>query len=217
MRTAGASGESELWVELPAAGLDGWVIAGRFLRHADRLVLAELRVFPGGSKPPVERPRGKAPVERRPIGEWSESPEALEGLGEVAITARLLRQVRVGDLYEVAQRQLEIMSRHTRSPAAKALADVAPSSRPGRAGRPDSYYAAWAARYAERLAAGSRSPVGDLAAEHGLSRAQVRDLVHEARVRGLLPKGAKGRADGQLTDKARRLLADLDATTQEEA
>jgi hypothetical protein len=35
--------------------------------------------------------------------------------------------------------------------------------RPGRAGRPDTFYLRWAVAYVKRLAAGSRRPVKDLA------------------------------------------------------
>jgi hypothetical protein len=78
--------------------------------------------------------------------------------------------------------------------------------RPGSAGRPDRQYAEWAFRYAKKLAEGSRSPIKDLAAEHGRSPGQVRDLIHDARVRGLLSKERQGRAAGSLTPKAIQLL-----------
>lgn len=73
-------------------------------------------------------------------------------------------------------------------------------------GRSDRYYAVWAAHYAKLLQKGSRSPIKDLAEKHGLDRDKVRDVIHQARVRGMLPKSSGGVADGQLTPKADRLL-----------
>jgi hypothetical protein len=90
--------------------------------------------------------------------------------------------------------------------------------RPGRAGRTDSFYLVWAEAYVERLAAGSRRPVMDLAEhpprpirgyvsnESEVSAATVRDFIHQARERGLLTRSPAGRPGGELTPKARRML-----------
>jgi hypothetical protein len=89
--------------------------------------------------------------------------------------------------------------------------------RPGRAGRHDSFYLAWAEAYVERLAAGSRRPIKDLAERpprtirgyvsdgDRVSEATVRDFIHEARERGLLTRSPKGRPGGELTSKAIRM------------
>jgi hypothetical protein len=90
--------------------------------------------------------------------------------------------------------------------------------RPGRAGRPDSFYLVWAVAYVERLKVGSRHPVKDLA-EHPpkvvrgyisdadvTSEATVRDFIHQARERGLLTRSPKGRPGGELTPKAEQLI-----------
>lgn len=90
--------------------------------------------------------------------------------------------------------------------------------RPGRKGRGDLHYATWAAAYIERLDAGSRTPIKDLAAkppirvqgyvstERQVSPETVRDILSEARSRGLLTRPPAGRAGGALTDKALRIL-----------
>jgi hypothetical protein len=93
--------------------------------------------------------------------------------------------------------------------------------RPGRAGRSDSFYLAWAVGYVERLGAGSRRPVKDLA-EHPpkiirgyisdgnlTSEATVRDIIHQARERGLLTRSPAGRPGGELTPKAKQILKQL--------
>ncbi len=88
-----------------------------------------------------------------------------------------------------------------------------------RRARPEDFYLAWAVAYAERIRAGSRTPIKDLARrpqvriEGYVSRrgptgaaGTVRDIVHRARTRGLLTESAVGRAGGELTAKAMRLL-----------
>jgi len=111
------------------------------------------------------------------------------------LTADILRSVRVGDITNAVNYHLHREGRLGRLPdPAKARA------------RDDHYYATWAAHYVRVVAGGSRSPVGDLAAEHGLNREQVRDLIHRCREKGMLPKGQPGVAGGQLTEKARSAL-----------
>ncbi|MGD0313173.1 MAG: hypothetical protein ABSC90_12005 [Acidimicrobiales bacterium] len=77
--------------------------------------------------------------------------------------------------------------------------------RPGKVGRSDAFYARIAYRYLELVRAGS-SPTKALAAERHISQSSARDLVHEARVRGLMTSMGRGQAGGQLTAKARKLL-----------
>lgn len=83
----------------------------------------------------------------------------------------------------------------------------------GRRGRSLVEYAAVAARYAALVAAGSRSPIKDLAnqlkSETGeyLSDARVRNIIFECRERCLLSAPPKaGVAGGHLTKKAKGLL-----------
>lgn len=77
--------------------------------------------------------------------------------------------------------------------------------RPGRSGRPDVFYARLAAEYVELLTTSS-TPTKDLAERHNYSSTSMRDYLNQARSRDLLTPSPSGRAGGQLTDKARRLL-----------
>ncbi len=83
------------------------------------------------------------------------------------------------------------------------------NQRPGRAGRPDIFYATLAMRYVEKL--GSNTEVRDLADELFISSSQIRNLLYESRRRKLLTKPAHaGRAGGELTPKAIRILEEGD-------
>jgi hypothetical protein len=79
-----------------------------------------------------------------------------------------------------------------------------PARRPGSSGRPDRFYLDIAVRYLEAVS--GRHPVEDVAAQLGMERRYIRDLLHEARRRGLLTKPPRGRAGGRLTGKAEKLL-----------
>jgi hypothetical protein len=135
------------------------------------------------------------------------------------ITARALRKVPVGP--EVIADQLKappVLAKWGLDPTGFRLAATKAPRRPGSRGRPDLYYAQLAQAYAERVAAGSRSPVADLARElssrrQPFSHAYIRDQVHEARRRGLLTKPPRGKPGGVLTDKARRELLREDTDT----
>ena len=85
------------------------------------------------------------------------------------------------------------------------VTEFARRPRPGRSGRPDIFYARLAAEYIELLRTGS-TPTKDLAEKHHYSPASMRDYLNKARSRGLLTRPQRGRAGGELTDKARRLL-----------
>ena len=82
-----------------------------------------------------------------------------------------------------------------------------PARRPGSRGRDDDYYLAVAVRYVQAVERGSRQPTVDVTAQMGgFRRSHVRDLISEARRRGLLTAAPRGRAGGRLTRKAARLL-----------
>jgi hypothetical protein len=76
---------------------------------------------------------------------------------------------------------------------------------PGRRGRDDRFYVVWAQRYVATCAT-TRRPYPALAAEWNYSERTIRDFVDKARKRGLLIGGSPGRAGGQLSAKAKRLL-----------
>lgn len=79
--------------------------------------------------------------------------------------------------------------------------------RPGRVGRSNQFYAERARVYVEETARGPK-PIPRLASDWNLNEASVRSLLHEARRRGLLTAAPRGRAGGQLTAKAKRILVE---------
>lgn len=117
------------------------------------------------------------------------------------ITARMMRQLRVGELLAALRAATQQADRYVGSSP-----ELTVNTRVGRRGRNDSYYAGWAAAYVEALARSSR-PVEDLAVRNSLSSSQVRNLIHACRRRGMLTASPPGRAGGQLTAAARRILA----------
>lgn len=74
---------------------------------------------------------------------------------------------------------------------------------------PDERYAHISSVYVERLEAGSRSPVADVAKRfHAYATSQVRDAIRTARERGILTETAQGRAGGRLTAYGESLLSE---------
>jgi hypothetical protein len=120
------------------------------------------------------------------------------------ITAGVLRAVHVRELHLAARAAAAQLRRFGDVPG---LDSWTAARRPGRAGRAESYYAAWAAEYVNRLAT-SPTPVLDLADQHHLSPSQVRGILNAARRRDLLTAAPAGRAGGDLTAKARRILGE---------
>jgi hypothetical protein len=205
--------KKEAWIELRVQ--KGWAAAYRLVMRRGRPVVAELRVFPS------ERRRDVA-------GRWSEDPGSVPAEG---VPGSALRRLKVSDAIRLFGRFVRtweerygtetterVFGRHGFRPRALRVA-----KRPGRAGRPDEFYARWAAAYVERLAAGSGHPVSDLATRPPVriegfdlsdviqSRNTVRAIIQEARRRGLLSAGPAGRAGGELTDKAVHILRGIDA------
>jgi hypothetical protein len=171
--------------------------------------VCEIRLFPDDHMP------DHAP------GRWSNNPSAIPPEG---VPGRALGALRLRTPLERFPRFLRDIER---DPAfAKQLLgghgipleSVVAKRRPGRAGRRDSFYLPFAVAYVKRLAEGSSRPVMDLA-EHPpraikgyvsdgshMSEATVRDFIHQARERGLLTRSPAGRAGGELTRKAERML-----------
>lgn len=167
-------------VDVPAAA--GWLAEGRFRFADDDLVLVglDVRVW----RPSIADPPG--------------------------ITARLLRSVPLAELHAKARAGAAEWFKAVPPGTPADFLDFATRAgrpgRPGRAGRDDLELLPWAVRYADKVAGGSTAPVAELADEHGLTRARVRDLVHECRRRELLSGGARGRSSGGLTAKATNLI-----------
>ncbi len=122
------------------------------------------------------------------------------------LTARQLRRVTLGDLTRNASRGLIGNLMAAMAPEVASAVDE-DHAHPGRAGRDDHFYAVWAARYADRAAYTPR-PIAELAELHDQPPARLREYIAAARRRGLLTETTKGRSGGQLTDRARTLLAE---------
>jgi len=97
------------------------------------------------------------------------------------------------------------------------LAPFRTNARGSQQRRPESAYAALAARYVQLVAAGERHPGKVLAAELGMSPVTLAQRIREARSEPLsmLTEARPGAAGGALTERARLLL--LDAGLQQVA
>lgn len=80
------------------------------------------------------------------------------------------------------------------------------TARTGVRGKDDRVFAEVANQYVLLVGAGERAPLKKLAEVLHVSRSRARNVVLEARKRGLLTETKPGRAGGDLTAKARRLL-----------
>ncbi len=125
--------------------------------------------------------------------------------GDVAppggITTRMLRQVRTGAIIASCR----AAARAIGAIVPDAAPDLSVSERVGRRGRDDRFYARWAAEYADACTR-SGHPVAEMAARHHLSASQIRNLVHACRKREMLTDSPPGRAGGELTARAIKLL-----------
>jgi hypothetical protein len=126
--------------------------------------------------------------------------EPANGMPGPGITTRMLRALRTGDLI-AALRAAAWQNEQIFGGAP----DLSVTTRVGRRGRDDLYYARWAAEYADALTR-SGNPVAELAARHHLSASQVRNLMHACRKRKMLTPAPPGRAGGKLTARAIELL-----------
>jgi len=207
-----------VWLEVPIT--EDWTSAARLAVQNGQLVVAELRIFP--NEPGRQLP-----------GLWS--AELLGARARVppgGLTSRMLRRVRLTE-----------HPKHTRAVLAsgvnvrRAGADVhvsaatllanpvlgralpglnEPGGRPRperRSGRPDRFYARLAADYARLIERGGRRPVVELARRHEVKPPRMRDMIREARERGLLTFFTQGRPGGALTPRARVLLGEQDTAT----
>ncbi len=173
-----SEGTVTAWVESDIDGqwLSGWGEPGEW--SAARL----------GSRAPV--PRGG--ITKRLLGRvpMRELAGHLRGLLRASATAGDARAERIQRIFPEAQ-GLELIER--------------PRSERG-TGRPDWFFARLAVEYADAVATGSRRPVAELAARRHFTPEKIRDMLHEARERGLLSKGRRGVAGGEPTPRAKELL-----------
>lgn len=117
------------------------------------------------------------------------------------ITQEVVRRVSLGSFgpYVLAAKSFVDTGRAGRS--------IPPRPRPRRAsGRDDLFYARLARDYVAAIKDGSRSPVKDLAERRNEPLSRLRDMVHQARERGLLSCGGAGVRGGELLPRAKILL-----------
>ncbi len=195
---------------------DRWTVEAWVTIRRGRPVIGEIRVFPAAG-----------PAGRFPGDPWKGTPADVPRGG---LERRLLVKVPVGRYVAFVMAQAAAAAMVPGPAQAAVIAGhgvnlawlnkmlpgadtLAPRPRERRSvGRDDAFYARLGVEYVERLAAGSVSPVKDLAARRGESPGRIRDLLHEARVRGLLSKGEAGKRGGYLLPRARQVLGGVQRT-----
>jgi hypothetical protein len=217
--TRGDTKTDELWYE---AEIGEWVAAWRLLPQGGRVVFGEVRLFPNEPR----RKAGRWSADR--LGDRAQVPGG-------GVTVRELRRLvlEIGRHRRQAQADVArwvrneqrrrqplfypfgpegLFERHgvsepfvdaARGEMSGVLAAHLP---PRRMRRDERFYAEMAAAYAEAVSAGNNRPIDTIAEALGRSRNTVKDVIREARARGLLTETTHGRAGGRLTAKAKRLL-----------
>jgi hypothetical protein len=200
----------------PDEAMRGWCVALGFEQRDDGAVeLVDLRLFSRGTvtaigraielpdrlRPPARL--GEVRFSRTTGGTKShvEGPPPPGGL-----SYRLLRRLRVGALEAAARRQMTEVPKVAAALPKTWAVDAA--RRPGSRGRDDVHYAEVAAAYVAAFKAGSDRPVVDVAESLFVAPKTVSNKLFRARERGLLTSPPRGRAGGELTDKAKALLRD---------
>lgn len=205
-----------------------WLAAARLAVRDGQIVITELRVIPdernlwrlhrqkdvrfGG----ISTARPHEWGHEKP-GEWSGNPEKAPKDG---LHATAMKNVRLGNFIPTVQTWIASTMAFAGAKgyrdsgafyvdmALPGAAQLTPRPRPRRnVGRDDFFYA-WLADEYVRAAATSRSPVKDIAKRRNEEPDHIRDLLHEARVRGLLSKGKAGTRGGYLTARASALLSE---------
>jgi hypothetical protein len=154
-------------------------------------VIAEVRIYPAEGR---TSPTDDCKFE---VGEWSGSaPEVPVG----GITRRLLRSVSVESMWKEVRPLLpSLMGMNNADAIRKALAAHRLGPPVVAKRNPDWWVAFMAAGYANLLPH-TKKPILTLADEAGLSPSTTRSVINEARRRGFLAGGKRGRAGGYLTD-----------------
>lgn len=214
--------ERKVNIEMPLDGAPGWRLGLLVLVHEGALVVAEVKVFPGGDRLHPLQP-GRGGYTRTPwivTRMWSEEEGALEGTQMPTITTRMLRSIRLGEIVSTIRKELERQRLHPLerdvweealgiapgpSTLGEAFAEVLSHS-PSRSRQKEEFLARLAQRYVALVATPSKHPRADLAVELGMSPSQVRDAIFRARAKGYLTRSNGPRAGGSLTQAARNVL-----------
>ena len=161
---------------------NGWTVGERLAVQGGRRMVVELRIVPTFRTVPAG-----------------------------GITARLLRQVKVGHFAEDLRRTV---AKHFGAGAADRLFEQVgwssgkrPRRRPRRRRVDDRYYAELARDYVRFWQQGDRKPTATLARLRGVRPELMRSHIHLARVNGFLSEVKRGTAGGALTPRAERELS----------
>jgi len=180
----------ETWTRIEHPANKKWSVAFRIILQGTQPVIGEVRIFP------------------------TESDKVPPG----GITARLIKATKIesaeqviGKLANRFQRMREKNYAYTGN-VQTVLSVNSPTEGPSvprkrrRRGKSDASYAALARQYVQLRNGGERHPVTAIAKKRRIERSKIRDMIHEARKRGLLSFDQAGRSGGQLTQLAINLL-----------
>jgi hypothetical protein len=171
----------QFWVEDLVDSHPDWVVHARFFVGTGGMRLIGLNLSPKSLLP------------------WPPRP----------LTSEVARKIQIDSLYRLAA-QSQAGAEHFGIWFDVDLDDFHGRRRPGRSGRPDVWYAKVADRYVHLLGI-SNTPTKTLAEEMYISASSARDVLSEARRRGLLTRPpVTGRPGGELTEKAKRVVQDED-------
>jgi hypothetical protein len=219
-RNEGAGDVLDLWVE--AAIGDGWTAAFRVFEQGGSLIVGELRIYP--EEPDEGNPDSSAygPYGERRAGEWSAAKLGDKARGQIpagGLTARKARDVRF-DAVREAVRELLAKARIEQGVDVDELfqpggllarqriePELLQQDRSRRRQTHDDHFLSQIAAIYVDLVRDSREPAWETARTIGYSLAHTKRLLTEARRRGLLTGTTRRRAGGELTEKARALLA----------
>jgi hypothetical protein len=196
--------DGTIWV-LDRALEPEWSVLYRVVEQDGNPVVAELRVVPAPHSEEEDEWAEEALL--KPQKTWGVEPPVADG----GLLARQVRAVRPGRAIKESRRWAAL---ERENPIAHALGfrfsdSVLNAPRHvGRRGRSDRFYVEVCVAYIDAVQAGEPAPVQAAADRLGFKHAHVRDALHRARRRGLLTPPPPGRAGGQLTDKARAVLAE---------
>jgi hypothetical protein len=169
--------DDQFWVETLLDSNPDWVVNARFFVGSGGMTLIGLSLSPKTFLP------------------WPPPP----------LTSDVVRKIQIDRLYRLAADSHSV-GKHFGIWFDADLDDFHGRRRPGRIGRPDVWYAQVADRYVQLLRS-SDTPTKTLAEEMYISASSARDVLSEARRRGLLTRPpVRGRPGGELTEKASKLL-----------
>jgi hypothetical protein len=183
-----------VWAPLEDA--PGWRVSMVFALRSGTVELVDVRVHPSSASSLDEVPNGG--IGRRML--------AGIPLGQITAAARreFSSEVVTVDGQRKVRKEAVLFGR--RWADAPAATEPRAAARRGRPGRPDRFYAEAARAFVRHRDGGSRAPRKDAGAELGIPARKMPDILRTARQRGLLLGGARGRSEGQLTEKAKSIL-----------